>query len=512
MEASMARTSSAVWRACALVAVVGSVLLAAPAGASVAEPGVTTTPELYSFTPPSGRVGTPVTLVGVGFTSPAGCSVTFNGVAAGCLISSTTEIQTSVPLGATTGKIVLHLGPIKVASQAPSFTVIVPSLTLSATVGPPTTSVTVSGAGFGANELVDLYVGTTDQAVAATDTSGSFSYPGLVIPSSAQPGTAWVSAVGRQSGGAAQSSFLVQTNWAQLGFRTAHHGFNPYENTLNTANVGSIDRDWSFATGSQITTAPTVAGDVIYIGADNGSLYALNATTGAEVWSFASGGLAPNIESTPAVVNGVAYFAGLFDDTVYALNATTGAKVWSYTTGGNILSSPAVVNGIVYIGSVDGNVYALNATTGAKLWSFATGAAVQSSPAVANGMVYVGSNNDNVYALNATTGAKVWSFATGNEVVSAPAEADGVVYVSSTDGSLYVLNATTGAKLVLRHRRVHRVLTGGDQRRGLRRLGQQRCVRAEHRDRRQTVVLRHRRPYFLLLPGGGQRSCLRRLQ
>ena len=36
-------------------------------------------------------------------------------------------------------------------------------------------------------------------------------------------------------------------------------------------------------------------------------------------------------------------------------------------------SSPAVANGVVYVGSDDGNVYALNASTGAKLWSYATG-------------------------------------------------------------------------------------------------------------------------------------------
>jgi glucose dehydrogenase len=44
---------------------------------------------------------------------------------------------------------------------------------------------------------------------------------------------------------------------------------------------------------------------------------------------------------------------------------------WSYATNGPIvLSSPAVVNGVVYVGSDDSNVYALNAGTGAKLWSY----------------------------------------------------------------------------------------------------------------------------------------------
>ena len=55
------------------------------------------------------------------------------------------------------------------------------------------------------------------------------------------------------------------------------------------------------------------------------------------------------------------------------------------------VSSPAVANGVVYVGSADHNVYALNAGTGAKLWSYTAGGVSDSSPAVANGVVYVGS-------------------------------------------------------------------------------------------------------------------------
>ena len=62
-------------------------------------------------------------------------------------------------------------------------------------------------------------------------------------------------------------------------------------------------------------------------------------------------------------------------------------------------SSPAVANGVVYVGSDDGNVYALNAKTGVKLWSYTTDSNVFSSPAVANGMVYVCSLGGKVYAF-----------------------------------------------------------------------------------------------------------------
>ena len=127
-------------------------------------------------------------------------------------------------------------------------------------------------------------------------------------------------------------------------------------------------------------------------------------------WSYATG---DRVHSSPAVANGVVY-VGSDDHNVYALNASTGAKLWSYTTGDVVDSSPAVANGVVYVGSYDGNVYALNASTGAKLWSYTTGASVYSSPAVANGVVYVGSDDGNVYALNASTGAKLWSYTTGS--------------------------------------------------------------------------------------------------
>jgi outer membrane protein assembly factor BamB len=63
------------------------------------------------------------------------------------------------------------------------------------------------------------------------------------------------------------------------------------------------------------------------------------------------------------VANGVVY-VGSDDSNVYALNATTGAKLWSYSTGGGVYSSPAVVNGVVYVGSLNGGVYAFSLKKG----------------------------------------------------------------------------------------------------------------------------------------------------
>ena len=180
---------------------------------------------------------------------------------------------------------------------------------------------------------------------------------------------------------------------------------------------------------------------MVYVGSDDDKIYCLDASTGALVWSYTTGG---GVVSSPAVVGGVVY-VGSTDGKVYALNAMTGAQVWNYTTGGDVESSPAVVGGVVFVGSDDGKVYALNATTGAQVWSYTTGNWVWSSPAVVGGVVYVGSEDHKVYALNAMTGAQVWSYTTGNWVGSNSAVAGGMVYVGSWDDKIYCLDASTGA-------------------------------------------------------------------
>ena len=127
---------------------------------------------------------------------------------------------------------------------------------------------------------------------------------------------------------------------------------------------------------------------------------------------------------------------------------------WTYQTGGIILSSPAVANGIVYVGSNDSNVYAINMWTGEEKWRFSTGlAGIYSSPAVANGIVYIGANDNKTYALNATTGELIWSFtAWGSSYFglpspfwSSPIVVDGIVYIGNLDSFVYALNASTGA-------------------------------------------------------------------
>jgi outer membrane protein assembly factor BamB len=354
-------------------------------------------------------------------------------------------------------------------------------VTVSPSVPHPKQNVTVSGMGFAASEAIDVYLDTTDTLLIVSTATGTFS-ASLSLPATEQPGKHYATAIGRKSGDSAQIAFTVSTPWAEYGFGYAHNGFNQYENTVNTSNVGSLGLLWSAATspvlsgaavqsgylytagragikavktstGTVIWTAdqadsfyssPAVAGSVVYIGSDSTSnLYAVSASSGAKTWTYALGG---TTRSSPVVVNGVVYI-GCNDNKVYAINASTGGLGWTYTTGGAVASSPAVVDGVLYVGSLDGKLYALDATTGALLWSFTTGDPIYASPVVANGVVYIGSYDDNFYAVQggANGGAQIWSYTTGGSIYGAAAFFNNKVVVGSDDDSLYEFNARTGA-------------------------------------------------------------------
>ena len=101
------------------------------------------------------------------------------------------------------------------------------------------------------------------------------------------------------------------------------------------------------------------------------------------------------------------------DGNVYALNASTGTLLWSYTHWRlAVYSSPAVANGVVYVGSDEDTVYALNASTGALLWSYTTGSVCDflARRGEWGGLCRAGYGDDRVYALNANTGALLWSY------------------------------------------------------------------------------------------------------
>jgi outer membrane protein assembly factor BamB len=109
---------------------------------------------------------------------------------------------------------------------------------------------------------------------------------------------------------------------------------------------------------------------------------------------------------------------------------------WKFKTEGDVMSSPAVADGIVFFGSEDNYLYAVDIKTGQEKWKFKTGNNVQSSPAVAEGIVFFGSMDNYLYAVNIKTGQEKWKFKTENDIYPSPAVAEGIVFFGSWDNYL----------------------------------------------------------------------------
>jgi eukaryotic-like serine/threonine-protein kinase len=244
-------------------------------------------------------------------------------------------------------------------------------------------------------------------------------------------------------------------NYPMFGFDPAHTHFNTQEHTLTPANVSQLEQRWVMPVGEAIWSSPAVADGSVYIStvSPDSKLYSFDAVTGNRLWVFSDAH--ESLISSPAVVNGIIYIGSL-DHNLYAINATTGRKLWSAQTTDAIYSSPTVVDRTVYVASRDGFLYALPAagcgdTTCMPLWKAPIGmGADYSSPAVANGKVYIVTQDDALYVVDSQTErsrALVPPKQRHSGQGSSPSVADGVVYLGSEDQNLYAYDADTGKQL-----------------------------------------------------------------
>jgi outer membrane protein assembly factor BamB len=156
-------------------------------------------------------------------------------------------------------------------------------------------------------------------------------------------------------------------------------------------------------------------------------------------------------------VVGSTVFVGSDDGTVYALDVTTGAVTWTVRMAGAVKDSPTVdpATGELVVGDSAGNITALSTTTGATLWSVPTGGAVTATPTISRGAVLVGSQSGIVYALNEATGATLWTYDTGGSVSVGgaywqQAEGSGPIYVvGNANGDVDFLRIPSG--VLMRH-------------------------------------------------------------
>jgi outer membrane protein assembly factor BamB len=221
--------------------------------------------------------------------------------------------------------------------------------------------------------------------------------------------------------------------------------FGSLDNKIYALNDQTGKLLWSYTTGNEVDASPAVANGRVFVGSHDGYMYVFGALTGTLLWKT---------DVDPAKYGGVygvavdngKVFASSFYSHLKAFNAFTGKLLW--TARGPVLAcSPAVAYGVVYI--ADGNkVAAFQENSGAKMWSYRDpDGQIYSSPAVANGVLYLGSVVGKIIALDTSKGTLLWTATfSGGEVEAAPTVVNGILYIGALDGNLYAFQPGSGTK------------------------------------------------------------------
>lgn len=227
----------------------------------------------------------------------------------------------------------------------------------------------------------------------------------------------------------------------------------------------------------------SVVQGILYVGDDNGYTYALNAITGKLIWAHygwnmnmsnplvdgdrvvvSTGNAYFNYEKTMQYVKGKRTVRGPGLNSIYALDRTTGKEIWAFHTPGEIMPTPVDLDGFLYVGTGDGHVYKVDVSSGKQVWKTDIQSFVSmSSPVAGDGNIFVGGTYPNYfYALDQNTGKVAWKATIPGLVATGisdctPAYADGIVVqeatVDSGDSSnpvanvLLAMDAKTGKLL-----------------------------------------------------------------
>lgn len=114
------------------------------------------------------------------------------------------------------------------------------------------------------------------------------------------------------------------------------------------------------------------------------------------VWRFREAG--ESFVSTPVVANNRVY-VGSNSGTLFALEQSTGEQVWRFSAESGITTSPSVAGQTVFVGDAQGILYSINAITGDLQWQFVADSPISSAPVIANDMLYVASKGGTLYAI-----------------------------------------------------------------------------------------------------------------
>ena len=188
---------------------------------------------------------------------------------------------------------------------------------------------------------------------------------------------------------------------------------------------------WSYKTGDQIKSSPVIGQGKVFIGSNDGFVYALNLDTGAKIWRFNTQG---DVEAAPLLLDSLV-FVGSVSGFFYALRASDGRLVWQYETDGqmhgsaNWIYGPDKVEKWILAGSYDNKLYCFQAKTGRLQWTYETDYFINGTPATDGKIAVFGGCDEVIHIVSVLTGEKVGVVPSGAYIAGSAALLDGKAYL-----------------------------------------------------------------------------------
>lgn len=174
--------------------------------------------------------------------------------------------------------------------------------------------------------------------------------------------------------------------------------------------------EWKYKAGNVVHTTPAIQNGRVFFGSFDGYVYALAVQTGVLVWKFKTVGHryfpTGEVQGSPEVF-GDMVFIGARDYNVYAIDQEKGYCHWnkSFYSGWGLSNN--IHDSVLYIGSSDEKVLiSADPKTGKEFWNMPMEFLVFGNNAWSENMLYLGTTNGKLHGISLKTGRKIWSFET----------------------------------------------------------------------------------------------------
>lgn len=193
----------------------------------------------------------------------------------------------------------------------------------------------------------------------------------------------------------------------------------------NAVLAGRLQTTWRIETGGQISASPTIVDGTLYIGNNNGSLYAIDASSGEVIWKAH----VPNPLMSAPLVYGDVVIVGEGDPTsrtsspsepimvgqgpsaMIAFDRSSGEMRWQVSLHGSAMPTPAIIDGILVNHDGAGWINGIDPTTGATRYAHSIGSMASMTAALPVGdgdFVTTGVGTNAVWRLHADGGSVIW--------------------------------------------------------------------------------------------------------